>query len=123
MKYKCIKACTKQANKSSFKQRLGAVIVSGGNIISSGYNKVNCHSRFDTYPESRHAEIDAILPLLNKGKLKELNGSIMYVTRTRKDGTLGMAFPCPDCLKVIKAVGIKRIVYSDDANGVSSYKV
>jgi deoxycytidylate deaminase len=55
-----------------------------------------------------HAEQAAIWSL---GK-KETRGTIMFVVRVRRNGTLGMAKPCRMCMDMIKAAGVKRIYYS-----------
>jgi tRNA(Arg) A34 adenosine deaminase TadA len=39
-----------------------------------------------------------------------LKGMTLYTLMVRKDGTLGEASPCPECMKAIKAAGIRKVV-------------
>jgi hypothetical protein len=47
-------------------------------------------------------------------------GSTVWVSRVRRDGTLGMARPCPSCERRLRAAGVSRVVYtiSDTEHGV-----
>lgn len=77
------------------KTRLVAVLVSGGSVLSVGFNT-----------DSNHAEISAI-------KLaKNPEGSKLYVLRLRKDGVVGIAKPCLNCQKVIKQNQIHRVFHT-----------
>jgi dCMP deaminase len=95
----------------SRRAKVGAVIVSDGNIISMGWNGTpsgfdnNCE--FDngegalvTRPEVLHAESNSILKLARTGGLGSDGGTI-YTTFS----------PCPDCAKLIAQSGIKRVVF------------
>lgn len=87
------------------RHHLGAVIVSGGRVLSVGFNQQKSHpaGRF----VGRHAEVVAIQCCDH-----DLHGAVLYTYRERRDGTLGLARPCPDCLRIIREKGIKKIVYS-----------
>lgn len=106
--------------------RLGCVIVYKGKILSVGYNlqdKTNpLQKKFNQYREfdpnasgcknSIHAECHALL------KIKDLDidwrKSNVFVWRIKKDGTRGMARPCPACEAMLKNQGISRVYYSTD---------
>lgn len=103
-----IDLATKAAMKARHRHRLGALIIKGGNVISTGWNySVN------------HAETVAL------GKIFDTNikGSTLVVVRMRRDGRLGMSFPCASCLAAIVESGISRIVYTDQDGLVQSRKV
>lgn len=100
--------------------KLGAVIVHKHRIVSSGYNSLTrCHpiqAKLDTEkygepcPGKRHAESDAIIPLLKN----ECNysGAVIYVARILKNGHTAMARPCSSCEKLIRQLGIKKMYYT-----------
>ena len=99
--------------------KIGAVVVNKHHIISSGCNsKQRTHriqsdynrKRFDGYsPGMLHAEVSALLPLINK---VDLSKATIYVYREYKDGTLGMCRPCKACMALIKELGIRKIHYT-----------
>lgn len=105
---------------SNHKCKLGCIVVKGHKIISSGHNSsTKTHSiqtKIDTLYfgcdciGSVHAEVDALIPLINQRV--DLSQASIYVYRTTCDGTRGMARPCPRCMYVIKNLGIRKINYS-----------
>jgi deoxycytidylate deaminase len=114
-----IRIAEKEAKKSSFKQhRMGAVIVKSGNIISTGYNSKQPSKLLGT--PTRHAEASAILKILKQRNQTSLAGAELYVTRFTPSGTISMARPCLACMDLIRAVGIKRIHYSNSSGSVST---
>lgn len=103
----------RQAKRSQHRQhRLGAVIVKGGNILSTGFNSIRPSKILGT--KTLHAEADAVLQLLKQRRLHDLAGSEIYVTRFTKAGQVGMAKPCEACQRLITSVGIKRVHYTND---------
>lgn len=99
--------------------KIGAVVVNKHRIISSGYNsKDKCHrlqvelnkKRFNEPSKGAvHAELDALLPLINK---VDLSNATMYIYREYKDGTIAMCRPCKSCMSIIRRCGIKKIYYT-----------
>jgi len=101
-------------------RKVGAVLVRGGRILSSGYNGTppgwrNCCEHFPDYSiEQRqdhiswstaneiHAEMNAIMWAAKEGT--STDGATMYTT----------VQPCSDCLKNMVAAGIKEIVYLEE---------
>jgi len=120
-----------EAAKSPCLFRHGAVAVVNGRILARGHNTYRTHSsdRFIRNCCTCHAEISALrqmyrrhnhthaplhcdhLPRKARAELKKV---VLYVTRqTHQDETKPSA-PCTECMKLIRALNIKRIVYSDD---------
>ena len=114
---------------SDHRIHVGAVVTMGSRIISSGCNSQSrCHglqAKLDKEVfgcESRgprHAEVDALLPLIRRGV--DLSNASIYVYREHKDGTLACARPCARCEKLIRSVGLKRIFYTVE-NGIAEEK-
>lgn len=80
---------------------LGAVLVSGGRIISLGWNRLE---------NGVHAEMKAIM----RARKSSLNKAILYVARARRDQAHGCAKPCAKCEALIKKSGIKMVIYTTD---------
>lgn len=119
------KACKVAENSQFSRARVGAVIANKHKILSSGCNELrgfNIHSSKKKWENSLHAEQAAILKLLKQNKQRELVGSVIYVSRIKKDGSMGLAKPCSFCDALIRAVGIKKVVYSTETS-VETYKV
>ena len=117
-----IKAASKEAKKSPFKQhKLGAVIVKRGRILSTGYNEIRWNKKLRK--ENIHAEESAIVKLLTEKRMHDLVGADIYVTRFTKGGRVGMARPCGCCNRLIATCGIRRVFYTTDDDTVLEYKV
>lgn len=105
---------------SDHRCHIGCVVVNKHKIISSGHNSAQKTHAFQARLDKRtfscecagplHAETDALLPLI-KSRVDLSNASI-YVYRSMRDGTQGMARPCPRCMSIIRSCGIKTINYS-----------
>ena len=101
---------------------VGCVVVYGHKIISSGYNsnktnptqkKLNIH-RFDVdTPATIHAEVAALLPLINRKDISFGDVSL-YIYREYKNGKPAMSRPCLSCMALIRQLGIRKIYYSGD---------
>ena len=116
-------ACFYSDNK---RIRLGCVIVYKSKIISVGYNhatktnpmqkKYNHLRGYDpeasTSYNTIHAECHALLQA--KDIDIEWNKANIFVYRIKKDGSKGLARPCPACEAMIKNMGIENIYYSTD---------
>lgn len=112
----------KQAKKSKYKQhRLGAVIVKGGRILSTGYNKIRPSAVLHT--ETLHAEASAILKLLKENRIHDLAGSDLYVTRFTAGGAVGLSKPCPACWELARSVGISKIHYTTNEGTTETMKL
>ena len=117
-----IRIATKQAHNSSYYFKLGAVIVKGKRVLSTGYNRIS-HCQVNNFKNSRHAEMDAILKLLHtKEGLSSLAGATLYVSRITKTGT-GLAKPCSKCINLALSVGIKEVIFTTDSNTTERIKL
>jgi deoxycytidylate deaminase len=111
-----------EAKKSSFKaHRLGAVIVKGKRILSTGYNEIRYSKTIGK--NTLHAEAAAIRKLLDRRALDDLVGSDLYVLRFTHAGRIGMARPCSQCMELIRSVGIHRVYFTQDDGSTGVIKV
>lgn len=111
-----------EARKSVHHQhRMGAVVVKGHRILSTGFNELRPSGLLRT--NSLHAEASAILKLLKEKHLEDLAGSEIYVTRHTKGGYVGLARPCFTCMSLIRSVGIRHIHYSNDDGSTTTIRV
>jgi len=128
-----LKIAIKQAMSHDYdthlEYHLCALLVSGGNVISTGYNKRGTNGFVEHYTDivrggnrkyclSTHAEMDAIAQVRAR---TDLNGSKIYVVRLLIDGAksknkLGTARPCEICQNILFAYGIKKAFYTIDEN-------
>lgn len=99
------------AEKSEHSQhRHGAVIVKGGNILSTGYNQLRPSNVLKT--KTIHAEAHAILKMLVSGRSSDLIGSTIYCARWTRGGSIGNSKPCASCYELCRSVGITSCVYT-----------
>ena len=94
-----IRIATRLAMKSDHQHfRHGAIVLKGGSIVATGYNKA-----------TEHAEVNA----LKKLDPRKRKGATIISVRVTKGGKLAMAKPCPECEKYIKESGVKSVIWSD----------
>jgi tRNA(Arg) A34 adenosine deaminase TadA len=106
----------KIAKKSIYGQfNHGAVLVKGGSIINTSFNKNKTSSfarKFRNVDRdgiaTRHAELSCILNL-NRSQTK---GAVVYCVRIGRAGDLRISKPCSMCENALKFTGIKKIIYS-----------
>ena len=104
------------ASKSDSRHRHGAIIVKGGSVIGTGFNKDRNHPDIVS-PEhikahcSVHAEVDAIRDA--KWKVK---GAVLYVARVNNQGKDRNSKPCDRCMVVIEETQIKKVIYTGSEN-------
>lgn len=103
------------ATKSNARNTHGAVIVKGGRVVGTGYNRNRNHPMIVS-PEhiktncSIHAEESAI-----RDAGYDVKNAVIYVARVSKNGEDRDSKPCPRCSNLINESGIKRIVYTMQA--------
>ena len=101
------------ANKSSSRQKHGAVVVKSGRVLGTGFNK-DTNSPFIVSPEhiktncSRHAEIEAI-----RDANWNVRGAVLYVARVNNQGVDRNSKPCNRCQVVIDETQIKKVIYTE----------
>lgn len=102
------------ATKSTARNTHGAVVVKGGRVLGTGFNRNRNHPKIVS-PEhiktdcSFHAEEIAI-----RESGENLKGAIIYVARVNRQGKDRDSKPCPRCISLIEEVGIKRIIYTSE---------
>ena len=84
---------TKEASKSTHRYQHATLLCRGGSIVACACNRPGVHS-----------EIAA----LNKVKRGKRKGLTFINIRIKKDGSLGISYPCAACRKRFKAEGIVR---------------
>jgi deoxycytidylate deaminase len=100
------------ATKSEARNTHGAVVVKGGRVMGTGWNKNRNHPAIVS-PEhiktdcSYHAEQVAI----REAGEDNIKGAIIYVARV-KNGSDRDSKPCLRCSDLIDRVGIKRVVFT-----------
>ena len=104
-------------------QTLAACVVKRNKIISFGHNKKKTHplqNKFNKHPQAiyLHAEIDAIKNALKRTSVEDLVGSTLYIVRTKKDGSEGLAKPCCGCMQAIESFNIGKVIYTTNAQGI-----
>ena len=102
----CMHLAAKEAEKSTQRFKLGAAIKSKKSRISA-HNTRKTHTKLGSGRYNNlHAEGYAILKAKSNGV--NLVGATIYVYR---DGGLNSK-PCADCERIIRAHGIKRVIYT-----------
>ena len=101
----------KVAANSDCRYRMGAVVIRGSRVLSTGINKLKTHTDHKDWPAyvcSIHAEHSAILH-----SETDLSGATIYVARI---GGRRNSKPCPMCHCLLKEVGIARAVFMDNGS-------
>lgn len=88
--------------------RHGALVVLGGAVQGMGVNKStnNPHIHKNLHFLSEHAEMAALR------RCKRTKGATIYIARINNRGEQMMSRPCDKCMRLIRAAGIKKIVYT-----------
>lgn len=104
------------ATKSKSRQRHGAILVKGGRVIGTGFNKDRNHPD-RVSPEhikthcSTHAEVDAI-----RDAGWNVRGAVLYIARVNTKGEDRYSKPCNRCEVVIEETQIKKVIYTEGDN-------
>jgi len=102
---------------SCHKFPLAAIVASGNRILSVGINQYKTSPmQINPYTNKIGNGIHAEFCALRGFKKGELIKSVIYIVRRHKDRTYALARPCKECMKIIRNVGIKKIVYSIENN-------
>lgn len=105
---------------SDHRCKIGCVVVNNHHVISTGHNSASAAHGFQARLNKeffkmesagcKHAEVDALLPLINNHI--DLSSATLYCYRRNGLAELAMSRPCPRCMKVIKQCGIKKLKYT-----------
>lgn len=109
----------REAETSTDRFRVGAVVYRGSRILGLGFNSMDKTHPKSPHPyHSIHAEFDALLDAVNSQAYTSFNwsetlhGADIYVHRLKADGTPGLAKPCVYCYQMLRMAGIRKIGYS-----------
>ena len=103
------------ARLSSARNRHGAVIACGGNVLSLGVNSSKTHTRSNAPSRQIHAELAALI-----ANRTDVQGATLYSARVLRNGKLGVSKPCAYCALLLREAGIRRVVYFDGKRVVRS---
>lgn len=111
-----VKLAIKSAKKSPYKYQLGAVVIKGDKVYSSGFNHLRYvgknEEKFVKYSNSIHAEVHAV-----KNCKTEIEGKDVVVVRLKYDDRhFGLSKPCPSCMNYLKSVGVRKVIYTTDTS-------
>lgn len=126
-----------EAGKSPCLFRHGAVGVVNGRILARGHNTYRTHSsdKFIRNCCTCHAEISVLRQIFKRNNpthaplhcaniprkaRQELKKVVLYVTRQTNQNIIKPSAPCTECMKLIRVLNIKRIVYSDENMTIST---
>ena len=103
----------------------GAVLVKGGKVINTAFNK-NSYCSFGCRFRNEqpgtptvHAELGAVLGISRS----VTTGSTLYVCRIGKRGDYRLSKPCPMCYAALKHVGVRRVVWTINNKECGTYKL
>lgn len=109
------------AQNSTYRYRLGAVIVSGGRVKGVGWSRKrnNPANMSDEHIKdcSVHAEIDA---LRGAGELRR---ATCYVARLDALGLPTMAKPCDICWDALLASGVTRVYWTESGGAIGAARM
>lgn len=105
-----LKEAAKIAEQSSFRIRMGALVVRQRRVIGVGCNALKSHpicNKPGNFFKCIHAEIAACLD-----GPRDLSGSIVYVARILKNNELALAKPCEQCDELLVRFRVRRAYYT-----------
>lgn len=109
---KWLRIAKMESEKSDYHQKMGAVAVKGGSLVSKGFNQVRFKSigmfKYTKWQGSLHAERDC----LSKISKEDAKGCTVYIYREHADGKPALAKPCSQCAFMLYDLGVKRVVYT-----------
>ena len=122
-KDKIFASCLAKAEESSLLFRHGCIATYSGKVIAKGCNTYNNYSRdmFFNNSCSCHAEINVLRQIYYNTKKKRKLNKIMkkttlYISRCSTMHASTDSAPCMDCLKMIKQLNVKKMVFNLNEN-------
>ena len=120
-----------QASKSNNKYQLAAALIKGQKFVSRPCGNTHRNMCRGYACGSLHAEAHAILDYFGKDlQYSSKNGGAFFVTpekkvkcdliviRINRDEKICTSRPCYNCVSMMKAVGIRRVYYTDNNENV-----
>lgn len=90
------------------KWRVGAVLVSSGRVLSTGFNRYrNDPSQVEPGGVSYHAEQVALR------KAGDAQGATIYIARVTRSGLIGLAKPCEMCQELLATHGVHTAIWTE----------
>ena len=102
---------------------VGATIALGSRIISTGCCTQKTHPRNpkikrNSLSTQTCAEVKAAFRAIRKLPPEKIKKCTIYVARSRRDGTMGMAKPCSHCMSFLREIGIRDIYYTTNSGKI-----
>ncbi|MFD9287570.1 deaminase [Streptomyces sp. NPDC060030] len=104
----------KQALRSTCRQRVGAVLTSGRRVVAASPNR----RRNDPSVSFRYATFHAEEAVLRRAV--RTSGYTIYVARVDALGNPRLAKPCPRCQTALLRAGVRRVLYTVDADCIEN---
>ena len=99
----------RESEKSTSRFAMGAVITKGKRVLGRGFNSKRFHQTLGSGLYSCfHAESSAIHDAIRCRPVQSLRRSTILIYRRGNN----LAKPCPDCQKLLKKFGIRKVIYS-----------
>ena len=119
------------ALKSPCNNRHGSVIVQGNRCKALGYNDPYRTTFLGRTDVCQHAEMSAATTLFNglirrlpkHKRQRKIDSMTIWSVRVSEGGVLGMALPCGVCLHRLKALGFKRVAFSNKKGDVEIHRL
>ncbi|WP_371674245.1 hypothetical protein [Streptomyces sp. NBC_00289] len=96
----------KQALRSDCRHKLGAVVASGGRVLSSAPNRRRNSPSIDFRNATFHAEEAALR------RLRDAANATVYVARVDNRGVTRLARPCLRCQVMLLQAGVRRAYFT-----------
>jgi len=95
--------------------KIGAVLTKNRKILSVGFNRMDkTHTAMDRLgcKKRLHAELSAVIGV----RWSDVQGAVLFLYRTMRNGKLGMSRPCCHCQIILRNAGIRRVYYTDPSH-------
>ena len=122
------RAASEYSNGPQVGFRLGAALYAGSNLLSIGFNvweKTTPHNSNTKYNGNIHAESAAMIKRRHYDNSSNLT---LYVWRSVTNSSktkyeAGCSRPCPNCMKLIKFAGVRRVRFYDETGNPAEIKL
>ena len=102
-----INIAVKLARQSQCKWPHGCLVVKGGSVLGTGFNRMIADPLSSNPVVTIHSEHMALRGI-------KISGATLIVIRLRSNGTLAPSMPCAMCTDRIRAAKISRVIFSGE---------